>query len=175
MRPALFLIAASSIALIASPAAAQQGQPEWIEQARIVAKMYGITVGEAIRRKVLEDKVSELDARFRADPDYGGAWINQKGPQFRVTFAFKRGGNKRQVDDADLSPVSDVIDVSYSIREIQQERVRLAKLLKDASFAFSPKDQRLDLYPSDLAALQKLLSGGTITLAPFVTVHDGLI
>lgn len=178
MRPAFILITVSSIALTAGPATAQQnevGQPEWVEQARIVAQMYGISVGEAVRRKTLEDKVAALDARYGTDPDYGGAWIDQKGPQFRATFAFKRGGDKRQVDDVELAPVSNVVDVSYSVREIQQERLRLAALIKDASFSFSPKNRRLDLYPGNPEALKTMIGAGTITLAPFVTVHNGPI
>lgn len=64
MRRALLLAAAIGILSTAANGQSEGGQPDWIEQAKIVAQMQGITVGEAVRRKRLQDKV--------ADWDYGG-------------------------------------------------------------------------------------------------------
>lgn len=49
------------------------GQPEWIEQAKIVAQNNGISVGEAVRRARLQEKLNRAIKRFENDPDYAGA------------------------------------------------------------------------------------------------------
>lgn len=151
------------------------GQPDWIEQAKILAQMEGTSVGEQVRRYRLQEKANKLDERFSSDPDYGGAQVERKGPNFKVSFAFKGSGKQRNIDDPELAGASTVVSAAHSIGEIQQERQRLTKLLRDngQSAAFAVRFQELQLFPEDPARVKALIDNGTIVPASFVKVREG--
>lgn len=160
-----------------SPASAQEngGQPDWIEQARILAQMEGTSVGEQVRRHRLQQKADKLHERFSSDPDYAGVQIDRKGSTFRISFAFKGTGKQRSVDDTELAGVSTFVPAAHSLSEIQQERQRLGRLLREnnLSAAFAVRFQELQLFPDDPTRVKALIDNGTIVLAPFVKLREG--
>lgn len=175
----MYLVTVVSVAtiLFASAASAQNdsGQPDWLEQARILAKMEGTSIGEQVRRYRLQEKANKLDERFSSDPDYAGAQIDRKGPTFKISFAFKGAGKQRSVDDTELASVSAFVPAAYSLGEIQQERQRLTQLLRDnnLSASFAVRFQELQLFPDDPGRVKALVDNGTIVLAPFVKLREG--
>src|SRR4051794_27244768 len=95
MRRVIAMVALLTASTATSGTAVAQpdtSQPDWIEQARIVARMQGITVGEAVRRARLLEKVNRAIERFQNDPDYGGAWIDQDARGVIGKFGFRGGG-----------------------------------------------------------------------------------
>lgn len=165
---------ATSGTAIAQPA--NSSQPEWIEQAKIVARMQGITVGEAVRRARLQERVNRAIERFQNDPDYAGAWIEQDAKVFKVNFAFR--GNKRpSLEDAELQQVSHVVGANRSMADLAQARAALAKMLREhglkASVSVVQQSQRMSLYPEQPDKLRELIAAGTVTIPDFVDVKDG--
>lgn len=151
-------------------------QPDWIEQAKIVAGMQGITVGEAVRRARLLEKVNREIERFQNDPDYGGAWIDQDARGFKANFAF-RGGRKPALSDSELQSVSSYSVASRGMSELAQARANLAKALRQnglkAAVSVDPRTQRMALYPDEPDKLRALIAAGTVTIPDFVDVKDG--
>lgn len=176
MLERLFVAAALGAVTAAAVAQTSGNQPDWLDQAKIVAQMQGVSVGEAVRRAKLQDKVEKLDQRFSSDPEYAGAWIDQKGQTFRATFAFKGGKGNRSIDDAELSEVSDFASTRYSRKELLQERQRLNDVFAangvSASFLVNTRDQKVSIYPEDAVKLKVLLESGSVTIAPFVEVNS---
>ncbi len=77
MLQSILAITISTFAATAASAQEQAAQPDWIEQARIVAQAEGISVGKAVKRARLQEKLNQAIKRFEGDPDYAGAWIEQ--------------------------------------------------------------------------------------------------
>jgi streptogrisin C len=162
-----------------SVASAQQGQPDWIEQAKVVAQMEGVTVGEAVRRTNLQNKALREVERFSSDPDYAGSWIERDARNFKIHFAFK--GSKagaKTVTDPDLKQDSEVREARYSIRELEAERQRLASVLQSASlkaaFSIRAKENELLVHAGDAAAVGNAFTnaGGA---APFVRIVNRVL
>lgn len=175
MLKRLLVAAAFGTVTVAAGAQDQGGQPDWIEQARILAQMEGTSVGEQVRRYRLQQQADRLDDRFNSDPDYAGMQIDRKGPNFKIAFAFKGVGKQRSVDDPELAGVSTFVPAAYSKAEIQQERQRLFSVLREnkLSAAFAVRFQELQLFPDDPARVKALIESGTIVLAPFVKLREG--
>jgi hypothetical protein len=153
----------------------QGNTPDWLSQAKIVANMQNITVGEAVRRARLQALVDRQTARFEQDDDFGGSWIVQNKTGFTAHFAFK-GGARRPIGDPELAQASSFENTHYSLKELHAERQRLGSLLKaagiDAGFAVRIPTSQLELYPSDPAKVRQMISAGSLTVRDFVVVVD---
>ncbi|WP_265530535.1 hypothetical protein [Sphingomicrobium marinum] len=151
------------------------GMPDWVSQAKIVAEMEGISVGEAVRRARLQILADRQAEKFANDPEFAGSWIEHGRKNFRVNFAF-RGGGAKTIADPELSAASNIENVRYSMKEIQDERRRLTALLEslgiDVGFELIVQRNQLILYPSDPVALNKLIADGSVTPRDFVTVAE---
>lgn len=163
---------------ISQPSFAQDdgGQPDWIDQAKIVATMQGISVGEAVRRARLQEKVNRAVAKFESDPDFAGAWIEQDARGFKANFAF-RGGKKPALNDSDLQGISSFTTASRGMSELAQARASIGKALRSndlkASISVDPRTQTMQLFPEQPDKLRALIASGTITIPDFVKVEDG--
>ena len=170
------LLTASTAISETALAQPDNSQPEWIEQARIVARMQGITVGEAVRRVRLQEKVNRAIERFQNDADYAGAWIDQDARGFRATFGFK-GGRKPALGDTELQEVSTLASTTRSMSDLAQTRASLAKMLREqglkASVSVVQRTQRMELYPEQPEKLRTAIAAGTVTIPEFVDVKDG--
>lgn len=170
------LLTASTATSGIAIAQAGAGQPDWIEQAKIVAQMQGITVGEAVRRARLLEKVNREIERFQNDADFGGAWIDQDARGFKANFAF-RGGKKPTLSDNELQSVSSFSPAGRGMSELAQARASIAKTLRQnglkAAVSVDPRTQRMALYPEEPDKLRALIAAGTVTLPDFVEVKDG--
>lgn len=151
------------------------GQPDWIEQARLVAAKYGISVGEAVRRARLEIKVNRANERFFNDPDYAGAVILQDARAFRAKFGFK-GGKRPDLGDQELREIGEISSVSRSLADLKRTREDLwGKLLPlGVRFAFTEdvETQTLKLYPDDPADFQQAVRESGIEIPNYVAVQS---
>lgn len=174
----VFALAALLTTSAAGTAVAQpnNSQPDWIEQAKIVAQMQGITVGEAVRRARLLEKANRAIKRFENDPDFAGAWIDENSRGFRVNFAF-RGGRKPALNDSELQGVSSFPSARRSMGDLAQARAILGKMLRQnglkAKISVDQKTQHMSLYPEQPAKLRALIAAGAVTVPDFVVVKDG--
>lgn len=138
--------------------------------------MQGITVGEAVRRARLQEKVNRTIERFQNDPDYAGAWIDQDARGFRANFAF-RGGRKPAVGDTELQEVSSFPSATRSMADLAQARASLAKMLREnglnGAVSVDQKTQRMSLYPDQPDKLRALIAAGAVTIPDFIDVKDG--
>lgn len=179
MRPILalaaFLIAPTAI-LKTAPGLAQDtgGQPDWLPQARIIANDEGITLGEAVRRVRLQQKVQRANERFFSDPDYAGAVIQQDGRNFRAKFNFK-GGKRPSLDDQELRDNSDFSSATRSLADLRQTRAGLGRQLRalglTGAFTEDVETQTMSFYPADPAAAQQAIEAGKIVFPEFVKVE----
>lgn len=166
-------------AVASSPAAVAQtpqgSPPDWLSQAKIIAEMQGITVGEAVRRSRLQILANRQAERFAQDDNFAGSWIQQDRNGYKVTYAFRGGGN-RTIADPELAAASNFENARYSLREIADERRRLTRLLEaqgiSVGFEGNVVQNRLYLYPGDPAKVKELVSSGALTLRDFVVVLD---
>jgi len=176
LRPCMWAVAAT-VALSGLTVHAQNtgGQPDWLDLAKVIAVKEGISVGEAVRRVRLSQKINRLDEKFAADPDYAGAWIEQDSRNFRVKFAFK-GGKRGNLNDAEVEAESEFVAAPRSLDELKSAQADVARQLKahgiKAAFSSVVEEQRINLWPSDAAKLKELISSGAVTIPDFFNIKD---
>ncbi len=146
------VVSVATILLVSVTAANAQdvgGQPEWIEQAKIVAQADGISVGEAVRRARLQEKLNRAIKRFENDPDYAGAWIEQDSKNYRMKLGF-RGGRKPALNDPELQEASDFQATNRSLGDLAQARASLAKEFRvhdlKGTFTVDQRTQRMEFF-----------------------------
>ena len=103
------------------------GQPDWVEQAKIVAQMEGISVGEAIRRGKLERRLADQVSRLEADPNYAGSEIVRDKNQYRIVHYFNNDANT--LNDSEIDAVSDFRKVRFSMRQMKDFQKAASKIL----------------------------------------------
>lgn len=176
MLKSILAITISTFAATAASAQEQTAQPDWIGQARIVAQAEGISVGEAVRRARLQEKLNRAIKRFEGDPDYAGAWIEQDPTNYRIKLGF-RGGRKPALSDPELQEASDFQATNRSLGDLAQARAALAKVLRvhdiKGTFTVDQRTQRMDFFPAQPERLKALVAAGTIVIPDFVEVKDG--
>lgn len=170
------LLVAAAFGTATAAAAVQDtgGQPDWIEQARLVAAKEGITVGEAVRRARLSQKVQRAHERFYNDPDYAGAVVRQDARGFRATFAFK-GGRQPDLADPELRDNSEVVSAPRSLSDLRNARATLGRQLRSQgiSVAFTEdiETQSMKLFPNDPVKFQQAVRDAGISIPDFVEVQ----
>lgn len=178
MRHLTRALAASIAALFVetqttSQAAAQQ--PDWLSQAKIVAQLEGISVGEAVRRERLQRLAAEHAARFSTDPDFAGSWIDRSNRGFKVVFAF-RGGKQKAINDSELAGASTFQSARYTVGEIKSEVARLSKALKDrgidAIFNFDAARNSVSLLSTQAQQIRALMTSGQLNVPDFFAVEE---
>ena len=118
--------------LIAAPAFAQSGstgQPDWVSQAKIVAEMEGISVGEAIRRGNLERRLAAAIERLENDDAYAGSFIERDGKSFKVVHLFTRTGMSGKSGSANLESASEYRSARFSLGEIKTYQRKIVPTL----------------------------------------------
>lgn len=119
-------------ALLAGTAASAQpgGQPDFIGVAKVIAEQDGISVGEAVRRIKMQERIFRLQERlFKQDPDtFGGIEIAADKQQHRVKIKYKKAASRDAstlVDDAEIRSASDLVEANFSIRELMAAQTAL--------------------------------------------------
>ena len=175
-KPWLFGLTLSTA--IAGSALAQSpgGQPDWLSQAKIVAEMEGISVGEAVRRAKLIERAQRWAEKWKDDPDFAGGWIDRRNGGFKIVHAFRRGAT-RKIDDAELADASSFASVRYSLGEMRREIPRVGRILAaagiEAVFSIDMEQNRVNLQTEDPAKVRQLVSSGQLTLGDFVFIVQG--
>lgn len=177
MKKALTLAAALALGATGSSLNAQEGggQPDWLSQAKIVAEIEGVSVGEAVRRARLQVKADRQAEEFSSDPSYAGSWVVRSGQKYRLVYAFKgAGAANRKASDDEVTQNTDFVDVSFSLQEIRAWRKQLLAALSKAPLKVSidtdVKRNRLVLNTTDASALQTLLQSSSIGQPAFVEI-----
>lgn len=164
---------------IAAPGFAQEndgGQLDWLSQARIVAEMEGIPLGEAVRRGKLQARLAREAERLSDDIDYAGSWIERDSRSFRMKHAFKGTAKKLETGDAGFDKASDTVEARYSLREIRVGQDALVGALAAAGFAVGTtldiKVNQLIVRSSNVAEIRALIASGAVSLPPFAVLSD---
>lgn len=166
------------VTMVAAAANAQSpgGEPDWLSQAKIVAQMEGISVGEAVRRAKLIQRAQRFAEKWKDDPDFAGGWIDKRNGGFKIVHAFRRGATK-QIDDPELASVSSFATVRYSLGEMRREIQRVGKILAAAGietvFSIDMEQNRVNLQTEDPGKVRNLVSTGQLTLGDFVFIVQG--
>lgn len=170
------ILAVTTVVALATPAKAQDpgGQPDWIEQARLVAVKDGITVGEAVRRARLLEKVRRANERFFNDPDYAGAVIVQDGRSLRARFLFKNG-KQPDLGDQELRDISDIAPAQRSFADFRKARETLLEQLAPSgasgTFTEDVQSQRMKFYPDDPDRFRQVVAENRIVVPDFIEVQ----
>jgi hypothetical protein len=174
-RPFVVSLALLSLPTVAHTQAAPANQPDWLSQAKIVAQMEGTSVGEAVRRARLQQVAAEQAARFGADPEFAGSWIDRSGGGFKVVFAF-RGEKRKDIADAELAGASAFQSARYTIGEFKSEIARLGKALKDqnidAVFNVDAARNKVTLLSAQAAKIRQLMTNGQLNVPDFMDVQE---
>jgi hypothetical protein len=177
-----FFVTSMALSLIAvaatSTASAQAGsQPDWVSQAKIVAQMEGISVGEAIKRGNLERKLSEAASRFESDPDYAGSYIERTNKSYKIVHLFK-GPTKqgRGTGDADLDAASENLGARFSMKELRDYMGIASPLMlpidPNAYSSFEVKANTVTIHTSKTDEIRSALSANGV-IPPFVNFVSG--
>lgn len=157
-------------------AQATAGEPDWLSQAKIVAQMEGVSVGEAVRRAKLIQRAQKFAEKWKDDPDFAGGWIDRRNGGFKIVHAFRRGATK-QIDDPELAGVSSFATVRYSLGEMRREIQRVGQILSaagiEAVFSIDMEQNRVNLQTEEADKVRQLLSSGQLTLGDFVFIVQG--
>lgn len=167
---------AFGLSSIASAQSSEQsgGQPDWLSQAKIVAQMEGISVGEAVRRAKLQQKMAGKAAALENNPDYAGSWIEQGASSFKFVLGFKNGKRPAAgTGDSDVDANSEFKSTAYSLGDMKSYQARLSKALVtaglSASVSFDLPNNKVVVHSADAEKIQALGAAGTIDVPPFVT------
>lgn len=114
--PTLAALLATTQAALAAPPT-DTGQPEWVEDAKVIARQEGIPVGEAIRRIKMEARIGALEERLENEnPDtFAGLTIVRDATKFRVRI-HNKGGPIANASSATDPEVAGVLDQSLATR-----------------------------------------------------------
>lgn len=169
-----FVVSASSV--VAQTSNQRGGEPDWLSQARIIAEMEGITVGEAVRRAQLIKRAQRLAEKWNDDSDYAGGWIDRRGGGFKIVHAFRHEKTK-PVEDPELANVLTFASTRYSLAEMRREIPRVGRILQDkgieAVFSIDMETNRVYLQTESVDKVNQLLGRGELTLADFIFVVQG--
>lgn len=175
-------ILALTISSFAASAALAQpdspgGQPYWIEQAKALAQLQGITVGEAVRRHRLQIVAERQNQRFANDPNYVGARFNRPGSPLAVEYFFSRGSGNKYISDPELAAISSIKELPLSLGEMNRQRVALQTASREAgvkvSVGMKPIEQQMLVYPENPQRFAELVENGTIKIPSFAIVQSG--
>ena len=88
IKPTIILALLATAAQASAQSSDGTGQPDWVEQAKLVAQMEGVSVGEAIRRGKLERKLAEQQARLETEANYAGSEIVRTQKSYKIVHYF---------------------------------------------------------------------------------------
>ena len=172
----LFLLTILASAPAAGQPRDQGGQPDWIEQAKIVAQMEGVSVGEAVRRANLERRMAKQAERLEGTPGYAGSVIERDGKQFKIVHLFSDGRSAVDTGDAELDKNSEVRNVRFSMKQLKEYAKSISSSLAaidpNAYTSFSAKDNKLYVTTNAIEAVKTALSV-TGTIPEFVEFKTG--
>ena len=164
---------------MSTSAFAQQGnggQPDWIEQAKIVAEMDGVSVGEAVRRATLEQRLARQAERLEKMPGYAGTFIERGRNRYVIVHYFSDDTNADILNDSELKSNSRIEKTKFSHGDFKKYFSSIQEVLKHvddrAYMAFSPQANRMILKTSDPAKLRSALEA-TGAIPEFVTIEKG--
>lgn len=175
MKKSAIIIALLAISAQASAQSSDtSGQPDWIEQAKIVSKMEGISVGEAIRRGKLERKLAEQQLRLESDPTYAGSEIIRDSKRYRIVHYFTT--DAATSGDAELDKESEFRKIRFNMKEMKEFQKSASQLIiaadANAYTTISASENRVYLFTSNAGAVTAALAsiGG---IPAFVEIKAG--
>jgi hypothetical protein len=176
----LALLLACSVGV--SPTFAQKpddaGPPDWLEQAKIVAQMDGVSVGEAIRRAKLQQRMAAAEARLSANPNYAGSYIERRGNAFKIVHRFKGAEAKPSTGDTELDSNSQFEVSNVSMKEMRDYQRILSTALNNAkiiaTITYDVQNGRLVVQTTESEKIEALQTSGVITIPSFVSFVSGL-
>lgn len=182
MRLTVTSVALALVCLVgAAPAFSQKpddaGPPDWLEQAKIVAQMDGVSVGEAVRRAKLQQRMAEAEARLSENPNYAGSYIDRRGNGFKIVHRFKGAGAKPSTGDAELDTNSQFEASEVSMKELRDFQRVLSTALNTAkivaTITYDVPNGKLIVQTNDRAKIDALRTGGLLTIPAFVSFLSG--
>lgn len=166
-----------SIAIMPAIAFAQDGQPDWVADAKALAQSDGISVGEAIKRIRLVEKAGALQERLeREDPDgFAGLTIDSSNKQFRVKVRRAKGLKPfASPADTDLAGSVDNLESARSLKELRQTQQQVMVAMKQAGVEnYSSIDIQANgvtLFVKDEAAARAAISSGKVAAIDFLKI-----
>ena len=174
------LLATTQAAPAAQPA--DTGQPEWVEDAKVIARQEGIPVGEAIRRIKMEARIGALEERLESEnPNtFAGLTIIRDATKFRVRIHNKGGpiANASSATDPEVAGVLDQSLVTRSLQELRQaqrqamESLKLANIDSYSSIEIETNDVVMFVKAKDIAAAQAAFADRRALKADYVRLQS---
>lgn len=167
---------ASAVALVPFAASAQEPSvaPATARSAENYAKAYEVSREEAGQRLTRQRDIGELNAKLERDEaaTFGGLYIDHK-PSYRVVAKFTQNGTATLARySQDPAIVADVAMVSYKqLIDTQTEVYRLLKALGiESASQVNVRTSKIEFFVVDPAAVQRLVTAGTLALPNTVTI-----
>lgn len=157
----LFLaaFALSMPAVVGAQNAPAEKQPDWIEQAKIVAEMDGVSVGEAVRRGNLERRLAHLAEKLSKDPYYGGSEILRSKNRYEIVHYFTNDTSSS--GDSEIDRASSFRTVNFSMKEMQDfQRLlspRLSSVDAKAYISIRPSENRVRIYTTNPEGVRSII------------------
>ncbi|MEA3052791.1 MAG: hypothetical protein QOG72_1694 [Sphingomonadales bacterium] len=123
MKPVLPLFACLAMSSSGIALAQAQGQPDFIDAAKIVAAQNNISVGEAVRRIKLQERILDLQTKLLKEErgNFAGIAIaaDSRGQRVKIKFREPRGKTAETVvADTELRAESDVETAARSVDDL---------------------------------------------------------
>ena len=152
--------------------------PALVQDAQMYAEQYGVDLGEAVTRLMLQEPAGKLGAALReheADT-FAGLWI-QHEPEFVIIAVFTRDGDetvRQYIQDGPLEELVEVRRAEATLRQLMKAQAEAHEIVSQAGFQVASGinvfENRVELYADNPAQLEEALKEKELTLPDHVLI-----
>ena len=152
--------------------------PALVQDAQMYAEQYGVDLGEAVTRLMLQEPAGKLGAALREHEvdTFAGLWI-QHEPEFAIIVVFTRDGDetvRQYIQDGPLEELVEVRSAEATLRELMNAQAEANRIVSQAGFRVASGinvfENRVELYADDPAQLEEALKEKGLTLPNHVLI-----
>ena len=152
--------------------------PALVQDAQMYAEQYGVDLGEAVTRLMLQEPAGKLGAALREHEvdTFAGLWI-QHEPEFAIIAVFTRDGQetvRQYIQDGPLEELVEVRRAEATLRELMKAQAEAHEMVSQAGFQVASGinvfENQVELYADNPAQLGDALKEKGITLPDHVLI-----
>lgn len=152
--------------------------PALVQDAQMYAEQYGVELGEAVPRLMLQEPAGKLGAALREHEGdtFACLWI-QHEPEFAIVAVFTRDGQETVRQYIQGGPLEELVEVRHAeakLRQLMKSQAEAHEIVSQAGFQVASGinvfENRVELYADNPAQLGEALKEKWITLPDHVLI-----
>ena len=152
--------------------------PALVQDAQMYAEQYGVELGEAVTRLMLQEPAGKLGAALREHEvdTFAGLWI-QHEPEFAIIVVFTRDGQetvRQYIQDGPLEELVKVRHAKATLRELMNAQAEANRIVTQAGFRVASGinvfENRVELYADNPAQLAEAIEENGLALPAHVLI-----